>query len=234
MILRIFRTPGFRSFFAEFMMIVVGVLAALALEQVAQSLLHANAAKATMAALDVEIRSNVGLMRRLRAVHAERAASISALSGALLRDIKAGVPDEEAIENFQRAQAGGAYFGSNVNTPLFLSHAWEIALADQSASWMEPAEQRRYAAVYAMHRTMTEHVRAKMSHVLDGPGLVDAESELQMGASDARALYRATRQVLAALAMVESNMRSTEESTVKLFPALATVDSAVRSSAVPP
>lgn len=205
----------------EFFMIVLGVLTALALDQLAQNFLHARAAQATKAMLDAEIRANLGTIRHIRKIHLERAESMAALGELLLRDIKARVPDAQIIAHFSREVAGGKYFGMNVNTPILDHTAWDVAVADQSASWMESAQLRRYASVYSMHNRLPEHVRAKMPHVLDGPDMVDVESDLEMGLSDPRALYRAIKQTLAAFQMVDANLQTAETLTLRAFPQLA-------------
>jgi hypothetical protein len=212
--------PSFKSFMAEFLMIMLGVLAALALEQVAQSILHARAANATKVMLDAEIHTNLKTIRRIRQLHAQRVQSMAFMADLLLRDIRAGVPDAKIIEHFSQARAQGNYFGMNINTPLLQHTDWDIAVADQSAGWMEPDTLRPYAWVYATYKMLPEHLRGKTAQLIHGPEMVDIESNLALGEVDPRALYRATRQVIAVFEMMESNLRTAEEQTIKAFPAL--------------
>jgi hypothetical protein len=212
--------PLLRRFAGEFLMIMLGVLAALALGEAAQSLSHARAAKATKVMLDAEIRANLKIIRGIRSRHLERLQSMTFLADLLLKDIKAGVSDADTLAHFSQARAAGKYFGMNINTPLMRHTEWDVAVADQSAGWMEPAELRRYAGVYAVFKMLPEHVRSKMPQVLNGPEMVNVESDLDMGKIDPRVLYRASRQVIAAFEMADANLGSTEAMTAQAFPEL--------------
>lgn len=144
--LRTIPLRSLKDFLAQFVMIVLGVLTALALDAWVQHVRHAQAAAVASNQIRQELQVDLGYVERVRAHDAERLKQLEQLRASLIHDVQAGLPDA-VVEQHILARSGDFGFGLNVATTRH--EAWDMAVANQSIDWIDKAELRRYATLYA-------------------------------------------------------------------------------------
>lgn len=135
-----------KGFLGQYLMIVLSVLTALALDAWVQHAQHAQAAAEAGSQIKAELRANLEDILRTRAHDARRLKALEQLRGSVLRDMKAGLPDT-VIEQHIVARSGDFWFGLNTVDPRH--EAWDVAVANQSIGWIDKASLQRYATLYA-------------------------------------------------------------------------------------
>jgi len=79
--------------------------------------------------------------------------------------------------------------------PTLRHEAWDVAVANQAATYIEDATLARITAAYAQQR---EAVAPRSTSLLDGPRFVDAMTDARMGGADPREFVRVLEQAVAA------------------------------------
>jgi hypothetical protein len=183
-----------REFATHYLMIVVSILTALGLEAYIENAHHRHAAEAAREAIVAEIRANVAEVHLALEADRQRLKPLAALGDQLEAALSKGQPAAQVTAMIsQRAREGidiGLYF------PLLHREAWDVAVANQSASWMDPVELRRLSAAY------TSAVEGRMSDVaplLDPPRFVDAITDARVGTVDPHEFLRVVQQATATL-----------------------------------
>jgi hypothetical protein len=96
--------------------------------------------------------------------------------------------------------------------------AWDVAVANQAASFIEPQQLQRYAALYAQMRDVDALAKGGGNRLYDGPGLINLFSDLELGRAAARDVARVMRQVESAYASTDSNLVELRKDLAKAFP----------------
>ena len=180
-----------KAFAGEYVMIVLSIVTALALENGVRSYQQAREAQEAARSLDAEIALNIAETRSAIGHNTAQAQKVNGFKKILLADIKAGVGDKEAI----RHTMAGQDFGVSMVTPSLQHEAWDVAVANQSLSHMPPAQLQRYAKQYASMRDLQAVLAGKGNGFLNLPQFSDTFSNFQMDELDARALYRILTQM---------------------------------------
>src|SRR5205085_2225137 len=84
--------------------------------------------------------------------------------------------------------------------------AWEVAIANQSASWIEPERLEHYAAIYAEMRDIEAISNGGSNKFYDGPQMVNVVSDMQVGRARAQDVLRGLNQVLFAYGSTDGNL----------------------------
>lgn len=172
------RLQSLKTFAREYLMVVIGVLTALGLEQWVVYLNHRQDAVATGVRIEAEIHANIEGIRHARAVDIEHLKRLDALRKTVIRDFRAHVPDA-TIE--QHILANTKDFGLDRRWPALHHEAWDMAVADQSLGWIDAQRLQRYSAVYAVMRETDAMQRQDMAMTLDGPRMIDIMTDLEVG-----------------------------------------------------
>lgn len=167
-----------REFAAEYLMIVISIGTALALEHAVQSWHHRHLAEEARQRMDVEIQQNTQQIIKDLEHNKTEMQALAKLHAGLLHDIKAKVPDAQAIAHLTSLTKGN--LGFSLNSPTTSHDAWDVAVANQSASWLEPAELQRYSRTYALFRDMAAVTTMSVS-MFNGAQMMKTASDLQMG-----------------------------------------------------
>ncbi|MCK9684205.1 hypothetical protein [Scleromatobacter humisilvae] len=183
-----------KEFITHYLMIVLSVLTALGLEAVLERMHHAHAAEAAQHAIEVELRDNVAQISKTIAANEQTRAPLRRLSEHLIQELQAGkARPEVAAEIAQLVNSGQLDIG--LHTPTLRHEAWDVAVANQSATYIEDASLARITAAYAQQR---EAISARSTALFDGPRFVSAVTDARMNDVDPREFVRALEQALAA------------------------------------
>lgn len=203
------RAQKIKVFAREYLMIVVSIMTALALENAAESLYHRSLAQQASKQIDAEIAANISEIATTIAHNRTEGNKLVAIRTALLADIVGGASDEVLRERL-KDQYKGAYRIS-IRFPSLRREAWEVAVANQAVSHMSSRELKRYSVVYANMRDVQSIQYNGNGNFLDGPGLGNAHSDAQMGIADPRATYRVINQIISSYSQTNGNLVQLEK-----------------------
>jgi len=178
-----------KEFAAHYLMIVVSILTALGLEATVEHLHHKHAAEAAQKAVEAELRDNLADLRADDAKNLQRLGPLKQLSDELIKDFDDGLPIAQIKQKMVDRVKAGIDFG--VFYPSLQHEAWDVAVANQSASYMEPEVLRRLSAAYASQRDVNQ---ASLTVFVNVPAYLDALTDARVGAADPREFLRSIRQ----------------------------------------
>ena len=174
------RLESFRDFAKHYLMIVLSILTALGLEAWIEHTHHVHAAAMASAQIEAEIRQNLVTAEDVRTYDLERMHALEKLRDELQSYIQAKLPDATILQRV-RAELGPSGLYLDVRTPALRHEAWDVAVANQSAGWIDNASLHRFSAVYAAQAWCTRTITEDMRMVLDGPRMLDAMMKLRSG-----------------------------------------------------
>jgi len=178
-----------KEFAAHYVMIVVSILTALGLEATVEHFHHKHAAEAAEKAAEAELRGNLADLREDDARNLQRLAPLKKLSDELVKDFDDGLPLAQIKQKMADRVKAGIDFG--VFYPTLQHEAWDVAVANQSASYMPPETLRRLSAAYASQRDVNQ---ASLTVFVNVPAYLDALTDARVGAADPREFLRSIRQ----------------------------------------
>lgn len=219
-----FHMQSLKTFAREYLMVVIGVLTALGLEQWVVYLNHRQEAAATSARIEAEIHANIDGIRHARKVDVEHLKHLDAIRDTVIRDFRAHAPDA-TIE--QHILASTRDFGLDRRWPALHHEAWDMALADQSLGWIDARRLQRYSAAYAIMRDTDTMQRQDLAMTLDGQRMIDIMTDLQVGEVQPRRFLHTVGSMTVTLQDTVSMLDSLEH---QLEDALATRDGSSSST----
>ncbi|MFL6625240.1 MAG: hypothetical protein ACJ8IK_22385 [Burkholderiaceae bacterium] len=181
-----------KEFAAHYVMIVVSILTALGLEATVEHLHHKHAAEAAEKAVEAELHRNLADLRESDLKNVARLAPLKALYNELLKDFDDGVPIAQIKQKMVERARAGIDFG--IFYPSLQHEAWDVAVANQSASYMEPETLRRLSAAYASQREINQ---ASLTVFVNVPAYLNALTDARVGAADPHEFLRSIRQAQA-------------------------------------
>jgi len=167
-----------REFLQHYLMIVLSILTALGLEQWIESVHHRHAAEYASAQIDGELD---GLLNDIRAAidtDQKKLAPLIAMDKAISDDVAKGLPDAEINKHIR--QLSGS-FKLSINWPAFNTQAWDVAVANQSATYIDVHRLHRYTAAYAAVREAANWTTHNATLALDAPRMVDLQTRIELG-----------------------------------------------------
>jgi hypothetical protein len=130
--------------------------------------------------IEAEIRANLAELQRSLAQDSRRAEALGSIRDALVQDFKAHATDEAISRHIHTlVQTDGSNL--NLSWPTLRHEAWDVAVANQSASWIDDARMRRYSAAYASQRDFASTLSANLALAMNGPRMIDAMTDLRTG-----------------------------------------------------
>ena len=202
-----------KEFAAHYVMIVVSILTALGLEAAVERLHHNHAAEAAQRAMESELRTNLQGLRESHAHNVRRLKPLQDLCDTLIKDMDDGVPTAQIKQQMaQRAKAGVDF---SLYYPTLRHEAWDVAVANQSASYLEPETLRRLSAAYAAQRDLNP---ANLTLLINIPGYVNALTDARVGASDPHEFLRSMRQVALTMEGADQKFEELEQTLQEALP----------------
>jgi hypothetical protein len=178
----------------HYLMIVLGILTALALEAWVEHVHERHAAEAASAQIEAEIRINRSEIDKARARDVDRMHELQKVRDVLMQDIKAHASDAQILQHVQQNAPDGLYL--DWRWPILRHEAWDVAVANQSAGWIDNDKLRRYAAVYAAQNSHNTLMSEDLPTVLDGPRMIDAMVDLEVGSAQSTELLHVVNQMV--------------------------------------
>lgn len=206
---RFLRGARFKAFGGEYLMIVISILTALAIEQGVEAIHHRSEAAEASEKIDAEIRANIDDIAKVRAHNKLQGNKVAKVRNAFLADIKSGVTDEVLKRRLENDYKDA--FTLSVHTPALRREAWEVAVANQAVSWMSAEKLKRYSIIYAQMRDLQSISVSGSNSFLDGPRMMDTMSNAQMGAADPREVFRMMNQIISSYKGINDNLGGLQE-----------------------
>lgn len=204
-----------KEFAKHYLMIVLGILTALGLEQWIEGRSVARAAEHARREMEAELRANLADVRVARLHNEESLGPVLALSASLVEQFKARRSRTEIARHiaarFQDARSIGLFF------PSLRHEAWDVAVANRSASHLAPDVLGRLSVAYVEQRDAATALQANLG-MMSGPRLFDALTDLEIGASDPVEFLHVLRQWTLTSQALQGRLSTLERELAKALP----------------
>lgn len=200
------KAKKFKEFSGEYVMIVISILTALALEAVVEKVHHDHLAHDASAQIDSELRANIAEIKEVLAHNEQKKNALMTVRLQMLADLRAHIGVQAFFKRFQ--QEWHTALDMSLHSPSMRREAWEAAVASQAVSWMPHDTLQRYANSYAAIRDMNAMVNGGSMNFLDGPRMQDVFSNVEMGIGDPKDIFRTVTQMINAYASIDGNLQS--------------------------
>ncbi|NVD69131.1 hypothetical protein HUX88_00980 [Duganella sp. BJB1802] len=202
-----------KEFGGEYLMIVISIATALALEHGVQTLHHRHLAHEAADKIDAEIQVNVHELDEALKHNNDQLKIVQATREQLLAGIRDKVDGKVLLKQLTEQQHNK--LGLSIMTPSLRREAWEVAVASQAVSWMPQDQLERYSGIYANMRDVQSISASGANNFLDGAGMLNIISDIQMGDGDAKAVYRMLSQMISAYASTDGNLQALRDNLAK-------------------
>jgi hypothetical protein len=203
------KAKTFKEFGGEYLMIVISILTALALEHAVQTVHHRHLAHEATQKIEAELRTNGKELAGTLEHNEADIARIQKTGEELLQALRDKTNDDVLMARFHADWKPSLVLA--IHVPTLRREAWEAALANQAVSWMPSAQVERYAMAYANIRDVQLLSTGGGIGFLDGPRWRDTMSNLQMGVATPRDMFRALTQVQGAYGSVDGNLKNLQQ-----------------------
>lgn len=202
------RVHSFREFAQHYFMIVLSILTALGLEQWIEHAHHRHAAEQASAQIETELHGTLDSIHGALASNARQLAPLQALKAAISEDVGHGLPDAQINQHIRALKDD---FVLSVSWPSFATQAWDVAVANQSASWIDAAQLRSYSEAYANLRETSNWFSHDGIALLDVPAMERLRTRVDFGAPvDPLEFASTVRQMLHTSLEAQSHLQQLE------------------------
>jgi hypothetical protein len=192
-----------KEFGGEFLMVVVSILTALALEHGASTLHHRHAAEASRHAIQQELKANRDETRKIVADGETRLKALIGLKDRLRMDMRAGLPPARFHRDYVEKLDGNAF---GLAMPTLRREAWEVAVANQTATYIDSADLRRYTAAYSAQRDI-QGMNTGILNLMDLPSVVRFAAGVDLGHDNPEDLLKLLNHNIYAGALLRDNLK---------------------------
>jgi hypothetical protein len=210
------RMHSLREFAQHYLMIVLSILTALGLEQWIERVHHRHAADDASTRIEAELRTNIKDLRAARASNEARLEPLKALDALITSDLRSGVPAGTLNEHIRAHKDA---FVISISWPTLYSQAWDVAVANQSASWINVDLLRHYSAAYAAQREAATWMTYDSTITLDAHHMVDLRTRIDLGLDvDPVDYVSVLRQMISTASETQSHLEQTERQLLAALP----------------
>ncbi|MCS0583577.1 hypothetical protein NX784_18455 [Massilia pinisoli] len=201
-----FETPSkvvksFKEFLSHYAMIVLSILTALALEQIALSTHHQAEASSAKVEIEQEIRENHA---RISAASKELDETLKVWR-ALMADgvVQLKAHNASSSERLNLLRKAASYYRDGL--PSLRTNAWDAAIASQSVNYLNQSDLRRYSELYSTQKFVSQTV---LNLALDGTiqNMADMTLALNTENVDPLEAVRILNWRVRTLSMIQSNL----------------------------
>jgi hypothetical protein len=218
------RLDSFKDFLKHYLMIVLSILTALGLEAWIEHAHHEHAAAAASAQIEAELETNLANIRRVRGNDAQRLASLKQLDAYLVDAVKHGVDDATIGRQVDTQTEGSFYLG--LELPKLRHEAWDVAVANQAASWIDADRLRRYATIYAYQNDFERRISFNTSLNLAGAKVNDVDADLRSGTVQPREIMHTVNAMMSSVGDTVVMLDAIEQAFQRELPQLSAAASA--------
>jgi len=200
------KIQSLKAFGGHYLMIVVSILTALALEEWVQHIHRNQSGRQAEAQIVAEIRENLVQVRQSIAENVERRKPLVELANRIIAALKAGEPDVRI-----RAEIIGPAGrpGIGISWPHLRHEAWDVAVGDQSAANIDQATLKRISSVYSAQHELATSLQST-TVLLNGGRLIDVMTDLAIGDVSPRELTHSLRQMSDTIEASQGELRKFE------------------------
>ena len=173
------RLASFKDFARHYLMIVLSILTALGLEAWIEHTHHAHAAATASMQIEAEIRQNLADIDTDIAHDRARMEFLDRLRDRLKADVESHAAVETVKQHIHELAPDGVDL--DWRWPILRREAWDVAVANQSASWIAVDRLRSYSTVYAAQDASTRLIFMDVPSIFDGPQMQNTILDMQTG-----------------------------------------------------
>jgi hypothetical protein len=213
------KSKKLKEFGGEYVMIVISILTALALEHTVQTIHHKHLAHEAGEKIEAELRLNAKEVQYVLAQNENDLKGIKQVRVELLQGIHDKVADDVLLARFKTDWKAGLTLG--IKLPTLRHEAWDAAVANQAVTWMPDEQLQRYVTAYADIRDVQMLSTVGGTKFIDGPRLMDTPSDLETGAATPHQMLKTLTQVRSAYSSIDGNLQGLLKSLPKADAAVA-------------
>jgi hypothetical protein len=203
------KSKTFKEFGGEYLMIVISILTALALESVVEKVHHNHLAHDASARMDVELRTNVDEVKSVLAHNESKRDDLINVHNGMLAAIRNKISEAEWRDRYDREWK--KVFDISFQYPTLRSEAWDAAVANQAVTYLPQGELARYASIYGNVRDINGLFHGGMMSFLDGPRLLDTMSNTELGIANREELFRTVNQIILSYNNIDGNLKDLQK-----------------------
>ena len=163
---------------------------------------HRHAAEQSRRQILQEIRTNAAEVRDVIHDNEAGAKLLDEAIRSLFKDVRGGVPALTINKTFM-ARYHGMPIG--LRLPTFHHEAWDVAVANQAATYLDEIALRRYSAAYASQREFRTSFGSAIE-VLNIPGLTRGITDLDLCRADPVEILRTLQRAEGTCRLVDENL----------------------------
>jgi len=213
------KSKKLKEFGGEYVMIVISILTALALEHTVQSIHHKQLAHEAAEKIEAELRLNAKDVKDVLAHNETDLKEIKRVRAELLQGIRDKVADDVLMARFKGDWKAGLVL--SITVPTLRHEAWDAAVANQAVTWMPDEQLQRYVTAYADIRDVQMLSTGGGTSFIDGPRMMDTLSDLETGTATPQQMLKALSQARSAYGSIDGNLQGLLKSLPKADPAVA-------------
>jgi hypothetical protein len=200
------KAKKFKEFGGEYVMIVISILTALALEHGVQTWHHRHLAHEAAEKMNVELRATIKEVNAALEHNEKKRQTLHQVREQLLAGIRAKTSDAELMKRY--AQEWAEMMRLDLNTPTLHREAWEAAVANQAVTWMTREQLENYAVAYGAIRDTSSITYNGAMSFMDVPRLLDTIGRAQMGTANPQEIYLLSYRMVTAYDNLDGNLKS--------------------------
>jgi hypothetical protein len=200
------KSKRLKEFGGEYVMIVISIVTALALEHTVQALHHNQLAHDAATKIEAELRLNAKEIDTVLAHNERDLKEIKRVRAELLKGIRDKVPADVLMERFKTDWKSGIVL--SINTPTLRHEAWDAAVANQAVTWMPDEKLQRYVTAYAAVRDVQALLTVGGTYFIDGPRMLNTLSDFETGEATPRDMLRILSQVRSGYSSIDGNLQN--------------------------
>lgn len=171
-------------------------------------------AEAAEQSIEAQLRTNLAELRETDTKNLQRLAPLKKPCDEPIQDFDDGLPTTQIKQQMTQRVKAGIDFG--VFYPVLRHEAWDVAVANQSASYMESETLRRLSVAHAAQREINQ---ASLTVFVNVPGYLNTLTDARVGAADPHEFLRSMRQAQATVKGAHNKFLELEEEPVQALPA---------------
>jgi len=210
------RIDSLKDFAKHYLMIVLSILTALGLEAWIEHAHHTHAAALASRQITAELRANLDGVQSSYRSNQQRLVLLQQLDDTIAKDVRDGKTDA-AIN--QHIQALKNQFKLSLDWPIFANQAWDVAVANQSATWMDRAALSEYSAAYSKQRDAASWMAQDSALFLNAPLLATLSTRIDLGREiDPIEFLSVLRQMIITSGETQSHLQQVESQLKQVLP----------------
>jgi hypothetical protein len=211
-----------REFSKQYLMIVLSILTALGLDAWVEHTQHASAAAEASQQIEMELRANLADLQASLQKNTANLQPLKQFDDAVGADIRSHLPDDAINRHIQALRK---QFRLSMRWPTFNTQAWDVAIANQSASWMNTDDLRRYSSAYAEQRDVSNWMAHDSTVALNAQRQVMLQTRLDLGIPvDPVEFDGILRQMIGTMSETQSQLEQAKAVIEKALPKQAAAD----------